>query len=92
MWTRQRTEIHSHTNKHTHCPYDGGSSEWEKPVLLIQPQQGIKSTLCLCVMQGLAGLDRSLDTMGPISQSPLSNPSCLCPPSAKHDPCFIDFH
>ncbi len=34
---------------------------WEKPVFLIQPQQGIKSTLCLCVMQGFAGLDRSLD-------------------------------
>lgn len=60
--TPTRREMHPHTNKHTHRPYDGGSSEWEKSVFLIQPQQGIKSTLCLCVMQGFAGLDRSLDT------------------------------
>lgn len=72
---------------------------WEKPAFLIQLQQGIKSTLCLCVMGGFAGVDRSLDRKlrhqveeGPTSQSPLSNPplSCLPPPSAKHHPRFID--
>lgn len=53
--------MHSHTNKQTHRAYDAGPSVWEKPLCLIQPQQGIKSTLCACVMGGFAGLDRGLD-------------------------------
>lgn len=54
---------------------------------LIPPQQGIKSTLCVCAMGGLAGLDRSLDRyVGRVP--PPSDLSCLRPTTVTQDVCF----
>lgn len=53
---------HRHTHKHIQRGRDAGSSVWEKSVFLIQPQQGIKSTLCWCAAGRFAGLDRSLES------------------------------
>ena len=73
--TGQRIKMHMHmhaqTNKQTRCAYVEGPPVWEKPVFLIQPQQGIKSTLlCMFVCDGRVcwllhcSLNRSLDTKG----------------------------
>lgn len=60
---------------------------WEMLLGLIPPQQGIKSTLCVCAMGGLAGLDRSLDRyVGRVP--PPSDLSCLRPTNVTQDVCF----
>lgn len=56
-------------------------------LVLILPQQGIKSTLCVCAMGGFAGLDSSLDRcVGRVP--PPSDLPCLHPPTAAWDVCF----
>lgn len=72
--------MHSHTSTHTHRVYDAGPAVWEMPLFLIQPRQGIKSTLCVC--DGRVCWFRQKLMTATWGGSHLSNLSCLHPPTA----------
>lgn len=51
-------------------------SVWEMPLFLTQIQQGIKSTLCVRVMERFACLDSNLDRVPPLKPIMFMSPSC----------------